>query len=161
MPKPAPVPPGFNTVTPHLIVQDCNAAIDWYKKALGAEEHYRMPGPGGHGVMHAEIKVGSSLLMMADEFPGMNMKSPLSLGGASVCLHLYVPDCDAAFNRAVKAGAKPTMPPMDMFWGDRYGKFTDPFGHEWSVATHKEDVPPAEMGKRADEAFKQMGKNCG
>ena len=158
MAKPAPIPPGFHTLTPHLVQKDSTAAIDWYKKALGAEEVFRMAGPGGRGVGHAQMKVGSSTFMMADEFPGMNLKSPQSVGSSTVGLHLYVTDCDAAFKRAVDAGAKPTMPPVNMFWGDRYAKFTDPFGHEWSVATHVEDVPPQDMGKRAEAAYAQMGK---
>ncbi len=158
MPQTNPIPPGFRTVTPHLVLKDAGTAIDWYKKALGAEETCRMPGPNGAGVMHGEIRIGDSPIMLADEFPGLALKAPTSLGGSTICVHLYVTDCDAVFKRAIAAGAKPTMPPTDMFWGDRYAKFTDPFGHEWSVGTHKEDVPPEEMGKRAEEAMKQMCK---
>lgn len=120
-----------------------------------------MPGPDGEMLGHAEIKIGDSHIFLADEFPGGNCAAPTKLGGTTVSIHLYVKDADATFNQAVAAGAKVVMPLMNMFWGDRFGKITDPFGHDWSIATHVEDVPPAEMGKRAAEAFKQMGnKTC-
>ena len=152
------VPEGYRTVTPYLTLKDAAKAIEWYKKAFGAEETVRMPGPDG-GVMHAEIKIGDSFVMLSDESPGFGNKSPQSLGGSATSIHLYVPDCDASFNRAVGAGATAKMPPMDMFWGDRFGTLTDPFGHEWSVATHKEDVTPEEMGKRmAAESAKMAGQ---
>lgn len=140
----APVPPGFRTITPHLVVRNAAAAIDFYRKAFGAEEVMRLTGPDGNSVMHAELKIGDSLLMLADEFPDMNCHSPQKYGGTSVGIHLYVKDVDTAFSRAVGAGATPIMPPSDMFWGDRYGKLTDPFGHEWSLATHTRDVSPEE-----------------
>ncbi len=153
-----PIPEGCHTVTPHLVIKGAAKAIDFYKKAFGAQEMFRMPGPDGQTLMHAEIRIGDSVIFLADEFPDMGAeRAPQSLGGTSVTIHLYVPDVDATFNQAVKAGAKPSMPVMDMFWGDRYGKVTDPFGHEWSIATHKEDVPPEEMGKRAATAMSQMG----
>ena len=134
-------------------------AIEFYKKAFGAEVKGVMPGPGGK-VMHAEIRIGDSTIMLNDEFPEMGAKSPASIGGSAVTLHVYVPDCDALWNRAVAAGATVTMPLADMFWGDRYGTLTDPYGHKWSIATHKEDLTPEEMGKRGAEAMKNMpGKN--
>ena len=152
-----PVPAGFHTLTPHLIVRGAAQAIEFYKKAFGAEELTRMPSPDGRTVMHAELQIGDSILFLADEFPEMGARSPKALGGSPVTIHLYVADVDAVFNRAIQAGATAQMPPTDMFWGDRYGKLTDPFGHVWSVATHTEDVPPEEMAKRAQAAFAQMG----
>ena len=150
------VPEAFHTVTPSLVVRDASRAIDFYKRAFGAQETMRMPGPGGKGVMHAEIKIGDSVVFVSDEFPGMGCRSPESLGGSTAMLHLYVEDVDAAFQRAVQAGAKAAMPVADMFWGDRYGKVSDPFGHEWGLATHKEDLPQEEMAKRADAFFASM-----
>ena len=156
-----PIPPGFRTVTPHIVVKDGNAAIAFYKKAFGAEENCCMPGPDGKGVMHAEIKIGDSIVMLAQEWPMPGCpQSPETLKGTSTCIHLYVDNADAAFDKAVKAGATPTMPPMNAFWGDRYGKVTDPFGHQWSIAQHVEDVSPEEMPKRMQEAFSQAG-GCG
>jgi PhnB protein len=153
-----PIPDGFRTITPYLTLRDGAQAIDFYKKAFGAQEVMRMPGAGGKGVMHAEIRIGDSMLFLSDEFPHGGTQAPDSLGGASGSVFLYVPDVDATFDRAVKAGAKPTMPPADMFWGDRFAKVVDPFGHHWGLATHKEDVPPDEMGRRAKEAMKEMSK---
>jgi uncharacterized glyoxalase superfamily protein PhnB len=138
-------------------VRGAAQAIEFYKKAFGAEELTRMPSPDGRTVMHAELQIGDSILFLADEFPEMGARSPKALGGSPVTIHLYVADVDAVFNRAIQAGATAQMPPTDMFWGDRYGKLTDPFGHVWSVATHTEDVPPEEMAKRAQAAFAQMG----
>jgi len=151
-----PVPDGYRTVTPYLTVKGAAQAIDFYKKAFGAKEKERMPGPDGKSVMHAELELGDSIVMLSDEFPGGTCRSPQSLGGTSASVFLYVPDVDAAFKRAVDAGAKPTMPLTDMFWGDRFGKVTDPFGHEWGMATHKEDVPPDQMERRAREFMAQM-----
>jgi len=153
----SPIPEGFHTLTPHVIVKGAGEAIEFYKKAFGAEEICRMPGPDGM-VMHAEVKIGGSVMMVADEFPSMGVRGPQ--GGSPVTLHLYVEDVDAAFEKAVAAGAQVSMPVMDMFWGDRYGKLTDPFGHEWSIATHKEDLTPEEIAKRGEEAMKQMGGDC-
>ena len=147
-----PIPEGFRTVTPHLSLNGCAEAIEFYKKAFGAEEACRMPGPGGK-IMHAEIRIGDSVLMLADEFPDMGSRGAQTIGGTPVTVHLYVTDVDATFDRAVKAGAKATMPVADMFWGDRYGRLEDPFGHHWSVGTHKEDLTPEEIGKRAQKAF--------
>ncbi len=156
-----PIPEGYHTVTPHLIVQGAGDAIEFYKRALGAEELFRMPGPGG-AIMHAELQVGSSRIMLCDEFPGMEYnKSPASLNGSAVTLSLYVEDADAAFNRAVEAGATATMPPMDAFWGDRYGKFRDPFGHEWAVMQHIKDLTPEEIQKGAEEWMKNAPEACG
>jgi PhnB protein len=151
------IPPGFHTVTPHLAIRDCAKAIDFYKKAFGAVEVMRMPGPDGKSIMHVELKIGDSIIFLADEFPG-RVGSPQRVGGTTVSIHLYVPNADAAFDRAVAAGATVSMPLMNMFWGDRFGKLTDPFGHDWSIATHIEDVPPDEMAKRGAEAMKNMGK---
>jgi uncharacterized glyoxalase superfamily protein PhnB len=150
-----PVPPGFHTVSAHLVVRGASEAIEFYKKAFGAEVKGVMPGPGGK-VMHAEIMIGDSAIMLNDEFPEMGAKAPATLGGSPVTLHIYVPDCDALWNRAVAAGAKITMPLADMFWGDRYGTLTDPFGHKWSIATHKEDLTSEEIGRRGAEAMKNM-----
>ena len=154
----SPVPPGQHTVTPHLVVRGAGKAIEFYKKAFGMTEVMRMPGPNGHSVMHAELKLGDSQIYLADEWPGVEVAAPEKFGGTTVSIHLYVPDCDALFKQAVAAGCKPTMPIMVMFWGDRFGKVLDPFGHSWSIATHVEDVPPDEMAKRGIEAMKHMGK---
>src|SRR5215510_7036915 len=146
------VPDGFHTITPHLVVKGAAAAIDFYKKAFGATEVMRSPGPGGK-LMHAEMKIGDSLLFLCDDFPEMGACAPAASGKSPVTLNLYVEDCDQVFHQAVAAGATAQMPPMDMFWGDRYAKFTDPFGHNWSVATHIEDVPPEDMEKRMKAAM--------
>jgi uncharacterized glyoxalase superfamily protein PhnB len=145
------IPDGTRTVTPHLVIKGAAKAIDFYTRAFGAQEHARMPGPGG-SIGHAELQIGDSLVYLADEWPGGSSRSPQSLRGSSVVIHLYVPDVDAAFQRAVGAGAKVSMPVMDMFWGDRFGQVRDPFGHLWSLATHKEDLTPDEMARRG-EAF--------
>jgi PhnB protein len=151
---------GYHTVTPYLVVKDADRAIDFYKRAFGAEELHRMSGPGG-SVLHAEIRIGDSRIMLGDESPMGGCKSPQSLGGTSMGLHIYVKDVDAAFAKAVAAGAQVQMPVTDMFWGDRYGKLADPFGHEWSMATHKEELTPEEMEQRKDEAMKAFaGKGC-
>lgn len=147
------VPEGYHTVTPYLVVRDAAKAIEFYTKAFGAQEVYRMPGPDGK-VMHAELQIGGSRLMLGEECPGQS-KSPQTLGGTACNIHLYVEDADQLFNRAVSAGAQVRFPVTDMFWGDRYGKLTDPFGHEWGIATHKEDVAPEEMSKRAAKAMGQ------
>src|SRR5206468_828860 len=153
-----PVPEGYHSVTPYLIVKGAAKAIDFYKKAFGATEIMRMPGPSGDSIGHAEIKIGDSIIFLADEWPGMALAAPAKFGGTTVSICLYVNNADATFNQAVAAGAKVTMPLMNMFWGDRFGKVTDPFGHEWAIATHIEDVPPEEMGKRAAVAMKEMCK---
>ena len=152
-----PIPDGSHTVTPYLCVRDAGAAIEFYKKALGAEERCRMPGPGGHGILHAEIKIGDSILMLSDEMPDWGHLGPQSIGNTPVTIHVFVPDVDAAIAKADSHGAKVTQPSCDMFWGDRYGKIQDPLGHNWSLATHLEDVPPEQMGERASKAFAQWG----
>ena len=148
-----PIPPGFHTVTPHLVVQGASEAIEFYAKAFGAEELYRMPGPDGSSVMHALLQIGDSFVMLNDEFPDMNVISPESLKGSAVTIHLYVEDVDSVFSQAIAAGAQESMPVEDTFWGDRYGKLIDPFGHHWSIATHIEDLSPEEVETRAAEAF--------
>ncbi len=153
---PSPIPEGFHSVTPYLSIQGAAEAIAFYEKAFGATEILRMTAPNGL-LGHAEIRIGDSIVMLADEWPGMYARSPQSLGGVSCQIMLYVPGVDAFMARAVSAGATVTQPPTDMFWGDRFGKLRDPFGHEWAVATHVEDVPPEEMARRMEEASKSMG----
>jgi len=155
-----PVPAGYHTVTPYLTVSDGARALEFYARAFGARETERMPGPGGK-LMHAELRIGDSVIMLSDELPGMSTcKAPTSLGGTTGSVFLYLPDVDATFQRAVAAGCKVLMPPTDMFWGDRFGKLEDPFGNQWGLATHKEDVKPADMARRAAEAMKTMGKGA-
>jgi PhnB protein len=146
--KVKPIPDGYHTVTPYLIIKNAANAIEFYKKAFGAKELFRMPGPNGR-VMHAEIKIGDSHIMLADECPEMNARSPESLGGSPTSLLLYIENVDDFFNQAVSAGAKVVRPVKDQFYGDRSGSLSDPYGHAWHVATHVEDVPPAELQKRA------------
>ena len=141
------IPDGYYSLTPYLVCKGAAQAIDFYKKAFGAVELMRMPGPEGR-VMHAEVKIGNAILMLADENPEQGHLSPASRGGSTSSVMLYTDDVDATFKQAVAAGAKPNMPPVDMFWGDRMGNLTDPFGHTWAIATHKEDVSPEEMEKR-------------
>jgi len=148
-----PVPDGFHTVTAQLILEDAASTIDWYKKALGADERMRALGADGK-VMHAEIQIGDTILMVNDPMGGA--KSPKALGGSPTSLWIYVPDCDALFNRAAAAGAKVVMPVADQFWGDRSGTLIDPSGFQWTIATHKEDLTPAEINQRQEEFFKQM-----
>ncbi len=145
-----PVPPGYHTITPHIVVRGAAKAIDFYKRAFGAVELFRHATPDGR-LMHAEIRIGDSIVMIGDAFPEMGCAGPE--GHSPVTLHLYVPDVDAAFVRAVEHGATVKMPVADMFWGDRYGQLADPFGHSWSVATHVRDVSPQEMEKAAAEMF--------
>lgn len=144
-----PIPDGYHTVTPYLCVGDGPAAIEFYKRALGAQELFRMPTPDGKNIAHAELQVGDSRVMLAGEFPEMNFRSPKSLGGSPVMLHLYVDDCDAWFKRAVDAGAKSVREPENQFYGDRGGQVEDPFGHGWYFSTHVEDVSDEEMRERA------------
>ena len=146
--KPKPIPEGYHTVTPYLIIKGAASAIEFYKKVFGATELLRMDMPGGK-VGHAEIKIGDSSIMLADEFPEMAARSPQSIGGTPVSILLYVEDVDAMFSRAVAAGAKVRKPMADQFYGDRTGTLEDPFGHVWTIATHTEDVSPEEMKKRA------------
>ncbi|MBV9302917.1 MAG: VOC family protein [Acidobacteriaceae bacterium] len=155
-----PIPEGYHTATPYLVVNDGNRALEFYKKAFGAKETVRMSGPGGK-IGHAEFKIGDSMIMLSDEMPGSGNRSAQSLGGSPVGIFLYVENVDSVFQQAVNAGAKADMPPQDMFWGDRFGKLTDPFGHNWSVATHIEDVAPEEMKKRADAFAAKMAQGAG
>ena len=152
-----PIPEGFHTVTPALVVRDAPKAIDFYKRAFGAQELVRMPGPDGK-IMHAELKIGDSIIFLSDENPQMNVKSPQTLGGSTCTLNVYVPNVDEQFKQAIAAGGKESMPVADQFWGDRYGTLTDPFGYTWGIATHKEDLSPAEMGERAQEFFASMAQ---
>jgi PhnB protein len=148
-----PIPEGYRTATPYLIVKGAADAIEFYKKAFGAVEMLRMADPQGR-VGHAEIKIGDSVIMLADEHPAMGYRGPRSLGGSSVSILLYLEDVDRVFERAVKAGAKAHRPVTNQFYGDRSGTLEDPFGHVWTVATHVEDVPPEEMKRRAQAAMK-------
>jgi PhnB protein len=150
-----PIPEGMHTVTPHLVCAGAGAAIDFYKKAFGATETSRMPGPGGK-LMHASISIGDSAVMLVDEMPEWGSLGPKALKGSPVVIHLYVDDVDAFTARAVAAGATVTMPVADMFWGDRYGQLEDPFGHRWSVATHVRDVSPADM----QQAMQKMSQKA-
>lgn len=147
MPKVRPIPKGYHTVTPGLAVPSAAEFIKFCKKAFGATELMRLPGPGG-SVMHAEILIGDSHIMVGDEMPGMGSPSAKTLGGSPVNFYIYTTDCDAACKKAAKAGATVQMPPTDMFWGDRYCRLVDPFGNCWALATHIEDVDPKEMKKR-------------
>jgi PhnB protein len=155
MSKPKPVPEGMHSVTPHLICAGAADAIEFYKKAFGAVEEARLPAPGGK-IMHAMIRIGDSAVMLVDEMPEWGALGPKSLKGSPVTVHLYVENADATVERAVKAGAKVTMPLADQFWGDRYGKLEDPFGHHWSIATHVRDVSVEEM-QRAMQAMQKQG----
>lgn len=150
-----PIPDGFHTLTPHLVVQDAVRAIEFYKKAFGAKEQERHMSPDGKAVMHARMQIGNSLFMLANEFPPMCL-SPKARGGTSVSLHIYTENADVAFDRAVKAGCTVKMPITDQFWGDRYGQVQDPFGHEWSIATHKQDFTDEQLMERAKAAFANM-----
>lgn len=150
-----PIPDGYHAVTPYLTVRDAARAVDFYKEAFGAEELCSMPGPGGK-IMHAEIKIGDSIIMLSDEMPEMGCLGPQSRGGVTGSLFLYFVDVDSAFDKAVKAGCTVKMGLQNQFWGDRFGKLVDPFGQEWAMATHVEDVSPEEMSRRSQEVCKQM-----
>jgi PhnB protein len=150
-----PIPDGYPRVTPYLHVDGASKAIDFYRTVFGAKERMRMAGPDGR-IGHAELEIGNSMIMVADEHPDMNIRGPKSIGGTPVTVLVYVEDVDRAFERALKAGAKELRPVENQFYGDRSGQFEDPFGHHWNVATHVEDVPPDEMAKRA---AKVMGGN--
>ena len=150
------IPEGYHSVTPYLIVDGGAAALDFYKRAFGATELFRMPSPGGK-IGHAEIRIGDSTIMLADEHPEMNARSPKSIGGSPVSIMLYVEDCDAMAKQAVAAGAREIRPVATQFYGDRSGTFEDPFGHQWHLSTHVEDVSPEELEKRAAEMAKKGG----
>ncbi len=153
-PKLNPIPPGYEGLTPYLYVHDAAAAIRFYKEAFGAKETFRMEGPGGK-IGHAEVQIRGAHLMLADEAPSMGAASPKTIGGTPMCLLLYVEDVDRVVAQAVKAGATISRPVEDKFYGDRSGMIFDPFGHSWAIATHKEDVSPEEMDRRAAGARAQ------
>jgi len=153
-----PVPEGFHTVTPHLICRNAERALEFYKNALGAEI-LSVTKDEKQKVMNAQLKIGDSMVMVVDEFPEWHSLSPLSLNGSPVTLHIYTADADAAFAKAVAAGAQPTMPMMDAFWGDRYGQVSDPYGHKWSIATHKQNLTQEEIRVAAQRAFAAMPKH--
>jgi PhnB protein len=153
------IPDGYHTVTPYLIIRGAAEAIDFYKRALGATETMRMAGPDGK-VMHAEIQIGDSRIMLADEMPQMGFRSPAALGGAGASILLYVNDVDAAADQAIAAGVKVLRPVQDQFYGDRSGTFADPFGHVWTIATHTEDLTPEEINRRAQAMFKGGHGDC-
>jgi PhnB protein len=153
-----PIPPGHEHLIPHLVCDPCAEAIEFYKKAFGAEEIARAPAPDGRRIMHASMRIGTSFIYLVDDFPEFcegKSESPKTLKGTPVTIHRYVKDCDAAVKKAQDAGATVIMPPMDMFWGDRYGVVVDPFGHKWSIATHVKDLTPAEVEAGMKEAFAQ------
>jgi PhnB protein len=151
-----PIPPGHETLIPHLVCDPCSEAIEFYKKAFGAEEVNRVPAPDGRRIMHAALRIGKSYVFLVDDFPefcGGTSQTPIALKGTPVSIHHYVADCDAAIKRAQEAGATVTMPHVDMFWGDRYGVVVDPYGHKWSFATHIKDLTPDEVRAGMNEAF--------
>jgi len=154
-----PIPEGYHTLTPFLTVRNAARAIEFYKQAFGAQERGVAKGPDGK-VMHAELKIGDSVIMLSDEYPEFGSLSPQSVGGSPMGLHIYIENVDAAFDRAVKAGAQVEMPVMDQFWGDRYGKLKDPFGHKWSIATHVKDMSADEMKRSMDDAMSKMQKTA-
>jgi PhnB protein len=154
-----PIPAGYHSITPHIVVHDAVAAIDFYTRAFGAEVLCRMAAPNGK-IMHAEIKIGDSIIMLGEEMRECGNLAPTSLGGTPFAMHLYVQNADEAFERAVLAGATIKMPIQEMFWGDRFGKVTDPFGHQWSLATHVKDVTPAEMEEGMKACMKQPAATC-
>lgn len=150
-----PIPDGYHSVTPYLMIKGASEAIEFYKRAFGATELFRLAAPGGQ-IGHAEIKIGDSLIMLADPCEEGAFRNPQSLGGSSVGLHVYVADVDAQFAQAIKAGAKAVKPVQDQFYGDRSGTLEDPFGHIWFLATHKEDIAPDEINRRAEALFKKQ-----
>jgi PhnB protein len=150
-----PIPEGYHTLSPSLVVDNASEAIEFYKRAFGAQERGRMEGPRGT-IAHAEIQIGDSVVMISDPFPHATTKPPKEVGGTTVTLFMYVEDVDAAVQQAADAGATVTMPVEDMFWGDRFGSIVDPYGHSWSLATHVEDVPPEEMAERGKAAMAEM-----
>ena len=148
-----PIPEGYHSITPYLVISEAAKAIDWYKQAFGAQQTLRMEDPTTGKIGHAELKIGDSYIMLADEYPDMGYRSPKTLGGAGISLLLYVKDVDGTVKQAVDAGAKIERPLQDQFYGDRTGTIQDPFGHVWTIATHIEDVSPEEMLERSKKAF--------
>ena len=155
MPVP-PIPEGYHSVTPYLVMQNAAAALEFYKKAFGAVELFRMPASGGK-IGHAEIKIGDSPVMLSDEYPDMGFKGPESLGGTPVSLMIYVEDVDTIYPQAIAAGGKELRPLQNQFYGDRSGMLADPFGHVWTISTHVEDVTEKELAKRSEAAMKEHG----
>jgi PhnB protein len=153
-----PIPVGYHSLTPYLAVEDASKAIDFYKEAFGAEEVQRMPGPDGK-IAHAELQIGDSKLMLSDPFPQSNVRPPSERGGPTGSIFMYVEDVDATFEQAQRAGADVVSELEDMFWGDRFGTLSDPFGHVWSVATHKEDLSEEEMAERSKAAMAEMASS--
>lgn len=154
-----PIPPGHENLIPHLVCDPCSEAIEFYKKAFGATEVHRVPAPDGRKIMHAAMRFGTSYVFLVDDFPefcGGKAQSPKALKGTPVTIHRFVENCDAAIQRAADAGATVAMPPMDMFWGDRYGMVTDPYGHNWSFGTHLKDLTPEQIAAGMKEAFAQQ-----
>ena len=155
-----PIPEGYSTVTPYLAVDDASAAIEFYKRAFGAREHVRMPAPDGK-IGHAELEIGDSKIMLSDPFPQSKTRPPKELGGTTSGVFLYVEDVDSAFQQALDAGASVEMAPEDMFWGDRFGSITDPYGHAWQIATHTVDLSPEEIAERGQKAMAEMAQTAG
>jgi uncharacterized glyoxalase superfamily protein PhnB len=156
-----PIPDGYATVSAYLIVEDSKHAMDFYEKAFGAKRGHHMPGPGGQGTMHAEMRIGDSSFMLSDANPTWGTRSAKQLGGSPVSLHVYVEDADELVERAVDAGCEVKFPLNDTFWGDRYAKLVDPFGIEWGIATHKEDLSEDELRKRGEEWFARSSQGGG
>ena len=152
------IPEGFHSVTPMFMFRDARKAIEFYKNAFGAQEHYAMPGPDGTGIMHAEIQIGNSIMMLGEEHPQEQCKSAETAGGSPVSFYLYVENVDAAFRRALEAGAEVMMPLQDMFWGDRTGSVKDPFGYGWTLATHTRDLTQEEIQEGAQAFFAELGR---
>ena len=153
------VPNGYHTVTPYIIIKNAADAIEFYKKAFNAKEGHRMLGPDNKTIMHAEITIGNSAIMISEEYKEMNCVSPVSIGGNSVWFYVYVEDVDTTFNQAVSAGATIVEPVKDQFWGDRMGSLKDQFGYQWSIATHKKDLSMDEIKKAGEEFFAEMSKH--
>ena len=156
-----PIPPGRHTLTPNLVLRDCARAIEFYKRAFGAVEVTRMPAPDGKSVWHAELRIGDSVFFLNDEMPGMSREAPNAAHPSPMTLWLSVEDCDAAHKRALGAGATSTMPPTDMFWGDRCGSVADPFGYLWAFTTHQKDMTDAEMRRAGEEFARSMAQRQG
>jgi len=156
-----PIPKGMNTLTPNLVLRNCAKAIEFYKQALGAQEVMRFPSPDGKTIWHAELRIGDSIFYMSDEMPGMGCAAPTAEAPAPVNLWLHVEDCDGAFRRATQAGGKATMPPADMFWGDRCATFNDPFGYTWSFSTHQKDMTAEEIRRGGEEFARTMREQHG
>jgi len=153
-----PIPDGYHSVIPTLTIRGAAEAIEFYKKVFDAKEIYRFPGPDGKSLMHAEIRIGDSAIMLCDEMPEIGFLSPKSTGGPSGAIYLYVNDVDSVFHKAVSAGATPLMPLMDGFWGDRIGSLSDPFGHRWTVATRRKEMTVEEIQKAGSEFIKSLSK---